>query len=66
MTSSEFYIVCKKYKTVPEKILKKLFSMLKNFSNKTFNEEIVKSKTISGKNKYTNSFIHQLINVVKN
>lgn len=56
MTSSEFYIVCKKYKTIPTKILNKLLNILKNFSKKSFDKEIIKVK-------YSNSFIHQLINI---
>ena len=55
MTSSEFYIVCKKYKTIPDKILKKLFNTLENFSKKSFDKKIINIK-------YNNSFKHQLLN----
>lgn len=58
MTSSEFYIICKKYKGISKNRLNKLFKLLKNFNKNSFNKRIFKRN-------YSNNFKYQLININK-
>ena len=44
MYSSEYYIICLKYKPISNKYLKIMFNMLKIFNKNSFNKRIQKKK----------------------